>query len=72
VRDTRPGQTRKKTKDLSACDREEREGGEGGPGGVCIAMYVADDIVKVQKVFLSNFCCLLSSVKTPDPQAKGL
>ena len=28
--DTRPGQTRKKLKDLSTCDREERERGEGG------------------------------------------
>ena len=28
--DTRPGQTRKKPKDLSACDREVRGRGEGG------------------------------------------
>ena len=26
----RPGQTRKKPRDLSACDREERGRGEGG------------------------------------------
>ena len=34
VGDTRPGQTRKKPKDLSAREREERGRGEGAGGGV--------------------------------------
>jgi hypothetical protein len=31
-----PGQTRKKPKDLSACEREERGRGEGAGGGVYV------------------------------------
>jgi len=36
---SRPGQTRKKPKVLSACDREERE--RGGEGAVCMCERVA-------------------------------
>ena len=53
--DTRPGQTRKKPKDLSVREREERGCGEGG----CCVIYCHSKVFMVQGTRLYNLLCYL-------------